>query len=408
MKQHHPLLRRMLCAALALAVACMGTPALAKSIPALDPEMTVNSSHAIYYGSEASLADGVYGAQENVDGEGWVYVQTAADGTDNHVVFTVDLHETRTVYASGIGTIVNGWAEKMENLTLSASENGTDYTPLAAFDNAELAAEWGHRHEWACPEGAPVTARYLRYEFDIATSQITDGAVHYVCVDEIDVRTEADTPEPPPVVDPDPGDCVNLAAGRPYTSAWAASGSYADDGGQLTDGVYSRALSCKAPEWVGYYNEVQDGFEFIVDLGESKRFEQVKMNFLREEGSGIWLRPAACGKIPFTRYFGRDFSRYYGLLFRFLLEAKARSGQFIFDCAFWGWRHLACRLFRVGTLEFEYRPGRFKRTASVRHCSTLPCSVRIHSPGCPTFRSCAARFLRTGRALLCSARFVFV
>ena len=84
MKQHHPLLRRMLCAALALAVACMGTPALAKSIPALDPEMTVNSSHAIYYGSEASLADGVYGAQENVDGEGWVYVQTAADGTDNH------------------------------------------------------------------------------------------------------------------------------------------------------------------------------------------------------------------------------------------------------------------------------------------------------------------------------------
>ncbi|MFR1358622.1 MAG: discoidin domain-containing protein [Ruthenibacterium lactatiformans] len=286
MKQHHPLLRRMLCAALALAVACMGTPALAKSIPALDPEMTVNSSHAIYYGSEASLADGVYGAQENVDGEGWVYVQTAADGTDNHVVFTVDLHETRTVYASGIGTIVNGWAEKMENLTLSASENGTNYTPLAACDNAELAAEWGPP-EWACPEGAPVTARYLRYEFDIATSQITDGAVHYVCVDEIDVRTEADTPEPPPVVDPDPGDCVNLAAGRPYTSAWAASGSYADDGGQLTDGVYSRALSCKAPEWVGYYNEVQDGFEFIVDLGESKRFEQVKMNFLREEGSGI-------------------------------------------------------------------------------------------------------------------------
>ena len=287
MKQRHPLLRRMLCAALALAVACMGTPALAKSIPSLAPEMTVHSSHAIYYGSEASLTDGVYGAQENVDGGGWVYVQTAADGTDNHVVFTVDLHEARTVYASGIGTIVNGWAEKMENLTLSASENGTDYTPLAAFDNAELAAEWGHRHEWACPEGAPVTARYLRYEFDIVTSQITDGAVHYVCVDEIDVRTEADTPEPPPVVDPDPGDCVNLAAGRPYTSAWAASGSYADDGGQLTDGVYSRALSCKAPEWVGYYNEVQDGFEFIVDLGESKRFEQVKMNFLREEGSGI-------------------------------------------------------------------------------------------------------------------------
>ena len=31
MKQHHPLLRRMLCAALALAVACMGTPARPKA-----------------------------------------------------------------------------------------------------------------------------------------------------------------------------------------------------------------------------------------------------------------------------------------------------------------------------------------------------------------------------------------
>lgn len=36
----------------------------------------------------------------------------------------------------------------------------------------------------------------------------------------------------------------------------------------------------------------------------------------------IWLRPATCGKIPFTRYFGRDFSRYYGLLFRFCWRLK--------------------------------------------------------------------------------------
>lgn len=36
----------------------------------------------------------------------------------------------------------------------------------------------------------------------------------------------------------------------------------------------------------------------------------------------IWLRPAACGKIPFTQYFGRDFSRYYGLLFRFCWRLK--------------------------------------------------------------------------------------
>lgn len=122
----------------------------------------------------------------------------------------------------------------------------------------------------------------------------------------------------------------------------------------------------------------------------------------------IWLRPAACGKNTVHSVFRKRFFPILWAAFPLLLEAKARSGQFIFDCAFWGWRHLACRLFRVGTLEFEYRPGRFKRTASARHCSTLPCSVRIHSPGCPPFRSCAARFLRTGRALLCSARFVFV
>ena len=81
MKQHHPLLRRMLCAALALAVACMGTPALAKSIPALDPEMTVNSSHANYYGTEASLADGVYGSQENVDGGSSASVWTSTSNS---------------------------------------------------------------------------------------------------------------------------------------------------------------------------------------------------------------------------------------------------------------------------------------------------------------------------------------
>ena len=44
-----------------------------------------------------------------------------------------------------------------------------------------------------------------------------------------------------------------------------------------------------------------------------------------------------------------------GCFSRFLREAKARSGRFIFDRAFWAWRHLACRLFRLGTLEFEYR-----------------------------------------------------
>ena len=49
----------------------------------------------------------------------------------------------------------------------------------------------------------------------------------------------------------------------------------------------------------------------------------------------IWLRPAACGKIPFTRYFEEIFPILWAA-FPLLLEVKARSGQFIFDCAFWG------------------------------------------------------------------------
>lgn len=44
-----------------------------------------------------------------------------------------------------------------------------------------------------------------------------------------------------------------------------------------------------------------------------------------------------------------------GCFARFLAEAHAGTGRWIFDRAFWTWRQLSCRLFRLGALEFEYR-----------------------------------------------------
>ncbi len=39
---------------------------------------------------------------------------------------------------------------------------------------------------------------------------------------------------------------------------------------------------------------------------------------------------------------------------RFLLDEHLHTGIFAFTRGFWAWRHLSCRLFRLGTLEFEY------------------------------------------------------
>ena len=284
--------KRLLC--IALLVAMLITAALPCFAQDGDPTLKVTSSHVINYGSEASLVDGVYGGY-GVDDGGWVYVQTAADGTDNHVVFHVDLGGSFPVYQTGIGTIVNGWAEPMQNLVISYSADGTEFHELARFDNNELAEPMGHRHQWSCTEDAPITASALRFEFDIVAQTISGGGVRYTCIDEIDVVTHPSDPVPPetepetPTVPdlPDSGSSVNLAAGKSYTTTWAAADSYSDKGGQLTDGILCKTLSCKAPQWVGFYNQVNDGFDLVVDLEEKKSFEQIKMNFLREEASGI-------------------------------------------------------------------------------------------------------------------------
>lgn len=288
------LIKRLLCALLIPAMLVTAAiPGFANGTPPA-PAPSVTSSHPLFYGTEANLVDGVYGGY-GVDDGGWLYVQTAADGTDNHVTFTVDLGGSFPVYQTGIGTIVNGWAEPMQNLTISYSDNGADFIELIRFENEALSAPMGHRHQWSCPEGAPITASALRFEFDIVAQTIPGGGIHYTCIDEIDILTQPGDPIPPeteptaptdPVL-PDSGDSVNLAAGKSYTTTWAPGDAYGDDGGQLTDGILCRTLSCKAPEWVGFYNQVNDGFDLVVDLEETVSFEQIKMNFLREEASGI-------------------------------------------------------------------------------------------------------------------------
>ncbi len=44
-----------------------------------------------------------------------------------------------------------------------------------------------------------------------------------------------------------------------------------------------------------------------------------------------------------------------GCFRRFLTETFQRTGRVAFTRSFWGWRQISCQMFRLGTLEFEYR-----------------------------------------------------
>ena len=46
-----------------------------------------------------------------------------------------------------------------------------------------------------------------------------------------------------------------------------------------------------------------------------------------------------------------------GCFARFLRETREITGKWAFDRGFWTWRQTGGRLFRLGTLEFEYRPA---------------------------------------------------
>ena len=94
-----------------------------------------------------------------------------------------------------------------------------------------------------------------------------------------------------------------------------------------------------------------------------------------------------------------------GCFSRFLREAKARSGRFIFDRAFWAWRHLACRLFRLGTLEFEYRAaGADEPLPSGIGPGTPVLSVHIPSDARLSDDALPGSYGQADEFLLCTAR----
>lgn len=64
---------------------------------------------------------------------------------------------------------------------------------------------------------------------------------------------------------------------------------------------------------------------------------------------------------------------------RFLQEANLRGNKYIFDRGFWAWRHLCCKIFRLGTLEFEI----YEITEKCSKAPNLPpktCVLSVHIP----------------------------
>lgn len=62
---------------------------------------------------------------------------------------------------------------------------------------------------------------------------------------------------------------------------------------------------------------------------------------------------------------------------RFLCETHANTGRWMFDRAFWTWRQTSCRLFRLGTLEFEYRTA---GDAPPPGCAAGDAVLSVHIP----------------------------
>ena len=71
------------------------------------------------------------------------------------------------------------------------------------------------------------------------------------------------------------------------------------------------------------------------------------------------LAGACCTRQAYRRQGISDevFLATMGCFRRFLRETFAMTGRWAFDRGFWTWRQVGCRLFRLGTLEFEYCAG---------------------------------------------------
>ncbi|GAA3620515.1 hypothetical protein GCM10022419_127690 [Nonomuraea rosea] len=83
-----------------------------------------------------------------------------------------------------------------------------------------------------------------------------------------------------------PGNPVNLAAGRPYTVSQAASSSYPDSGGELTNGVYG-APSYGDAAWQG--RNTGSAYSITVDLGAQKVIKELRSDWLQTKGVYIFL-----------------------------------------------------------------------------------------------------------------------
>ncbi|MEG2597315.1 MAG: hypothetical protein RR977_02715, partial [Oscillospiraceae bacterium] len=115
---------------------------------------------------------------------------------------------------------------------------------------------------------------------------------HWVFVDEISILKDCtilpEVPATPESMDPN-----NIAVGASYTLAFPAHASYPDDGHkQLTDGKRG-SPSYSAREWVGFHTGGKDDagvdcMSAIIDLGDTKKFEQIKIGFLNDSGTGIY------------------------------------------------------------------------------------------------------------------------
>lgn len=82
------------------------------------------------------------------------------------------------------------------------------------------------------------------------------------------------------------------------------------------------------------------------------------------QDDGMAHLAAALGGACYTREVYREngvpedvFFATMGCFARFLRETYEITGKWAFDRGFWTWRQTSGRLFRLGTLEFEYRPS---------------------------------------------------
>lgn len=111
--------------------------------------------------------------------------------------------------------------------------------------------------------------------------------------------------------------------------------------------------------WEGLEPVIKDLTEY--DSAQDAQVRLAQLAMLQGETSGMGqmagMLAAACDTREKYRDWGIPDSVFLATMEcfpRFLRETKQMTGEWIFDRAFWTWRQTSGRLFRLGTLEFEY------------------------------------------------------